>query len=538
MDTIPNSIVAAIACSAAAGKNPWIPLGLICLVGGAPDLPDMLVNNDLQGGLHAMAPPSVMLTLGTIFCVLAILDSLADKLPFVQEWLVPVSTAWRPFAGVAVAGLVGSAGLMGSQEIEAPVATASFALGTFGLTVLLGSFSGYVATVAKTAVRLVLSVVPVPFLKFTHSLFDDCFAAVATVVGIALAGNSLVTVLAFLYVLVGLLTAPFLGRLAWIHFRIAWHAFAKVSGVKDRHNVPGWLKKWIEAEELDDAKALRAYSYHAPNVGRVREGYLVFANGSVSFVSRRFFFGPRVWHVPFERLTRIGLSQSLTEQLLMVHERTESGAIREACIRFFPAKEADVRTLVDEGALEAGAVRVNVTSESARRGQGGYADAGKSVRFLPAEKSGDLRIQAVVTIAAAVLGGLLTAGHFIPIGAGYFLSPFTRRGVFGAFITLYLTLCIVVSAWFAWPAAVAYAVVLNALVLRDLARQSLKAKLDGYVDKRAFLPPVCQMVWVPKTAVQDPNDTEIDEAIEVPVGASWKRVLEFAAPIGNAAPAR
>ena len=36
MDGIPSSLVAAVACAAAAGKNPWLPLGLVFLGSGWP----------------------------------------------------------------------------------------------------------------------------------------------------------------------------------------------------------------------------------------------------------------------------------------------------------------------------------------------------------------------------------------------------------------------------------------------------------------------------------------------------------------------
>ena len=36
---------------------------------------------------------------------LTVADSLADKLPFVERWLVPISTSWRPFAGIAVSSV-------------------------------------------------------------------------------------------------------------------------------------------------------------------------------------------------------------------------------------------------------------------------------------------------------------------------------------------------------------------------------------------------------------------------------------------------
>src|SRR5687768_9160473 len=106
MGLIPSSVVAAVALSAAAGKNPWIPLGLLFLLAAPDSVPPILIDPALHAQLHAIAGAEVLWTLGIVFSILAVLDSLADKLPFVERWLVPVSTTYRPFAGVAVASII------------------------------------------------------------------------------------------------------------------------------------------------------------------------------------------------------------------------------------------------------------------------------------------------------------------------------------------------------------------------------------------------------------------------------------------------
>ena len=110
------------------------------------------------------------------------------------------------------------------------------------------------------------------------------------------------------------------------------------------------------------------------------------------------------------------------------------------------------------------------------------------------------------TLVAAVALGVLSGGVFIPVGAGYALSPYPRRFVLGLFVSTYLMLAVIGSMGLGWPMAVLYATLLNSIALRDLARLALKARIDGFVDKRAFLPPVCDRVWVSASGVRSPDD--------------------------------
>ena len=80
---------------------------------------------------------------------------------------------------------------------------------------------------------------------------------------------------------------------------------------------------------------------------------------------------------------------------------------------------------------------------------------------------------------------------------------------------------------FGWPAAVAYATLLNVLCLRDLARNAIKARVEGFVDKRAFLPLVCGRSWIPERAVARPADLHRDaDALPITDG-NWRAVLEI-----------
>ena len=55
----------------------------------------------------------------------------------------------------------------------------------------------------------------------------------------------------------------------------------------------------------------------------------------------------------------------------------------------------------------------------------------------------------------------------------------------------------------------------------------LRARIDGFVDKRAFLPPVSAHVYVPPRSVRTPDDAwrETDTAFDADGG--WRSVLRW-----------
>jgi hypothetical protein len=78
---------------------------------------------------------------------------------------------------------------------------------------------------------------------------------------------------------------------------------------------------------------------------------------------------------------------------------------------------------------------------------------------------------------------------------------------------------------FGWPAAVFYAVILNAVALRDLSRAAVRARIEGIVDKDAFLPPVANRVWVPEPRLARESDRS-KEGDRVPLtDGGWRAVV-------------
>ncbi|MCA9606467.1 MAG: hypothetical protein KC619_12765 [Myxococcales bacterium] len=537
MGPLPSSMVAAVATSAAAGKNPWLPLGVIFLLAAPSSVPSFLMNEDLHRQLHGLAPVEVLWTLGAIFGVLALADSLADKIGFIEKWLVPISTAWRPFAGVACATIIGVAaardGSLPEVVAEPEVVEASLLVGgsVVGLTIGVSALFTWIATMGKTGTRLLLAMVPIPGLRLAHSFVDDFFAFGATVAGIAFGDTFLVPFLLAVYLAVGLVTGPLLTRLTFIHLKIGWALLRKGRRAATGERAgppepPSWVRAYAAENGLDGATILPSYVFRAPEVGRCRAGHLILGRDRTVFLTR-VMFRPRALVVEEDRLSRVGYADTTTNRVVTLVSRLASGALGEVHVYLFPALEEEVTTALEAG-LD-GFVRVRVESPSARAALPGFADRERSVRFQPSEKAGSLRLQGILTIAAAIIGGVLSGGVFVPIGTGYFASPFWRRGLIGWLLSGYLSLCVLGTMGIGWPAAVLYASLLNAVALRDLTRNALKARVDGFVDRRAWLPIVASRVWVPAVGLADEADRWTADAEERPSDGSWRAIMQVVA---------
>ncbi|MEM9193537.1 MAG: DUF4126 family protein, partial [Myxococcota bacterium] len=471
--------------------------------------------------------------LGSLFLVVALLESLADKIPLVEQWLLPVSTAWRPFAAVAVATLVAvSSDVQPSAEEPAiAIADTGFwsALSGALLAVVLGAAAGWLATIGKTGTRLLITLVPVPGLRLLHSFVDDFFALGMMGLGLLLGDTTLALVLVGAYLLVGLFTGPILTRLTWIHFRIGValvrKGFRSLRGAPPAPlRAPGWVARKCKKAGIDDAAVLPCYVHHAVGAGRFRWGYVVLHAEGVAFVTRVFFI-PKILQFQKAALRRIGLAETATSRTLVITDETPKG-LRNTRLHLFPLEEAQVLTVLDN-TKRGGMVRVRPESETARAAVPGYAIAvgGGDRRYRPLREAGDLRGQALITLAAAIGGGILTGGVVIPIGFGYLASPYRLRALVGVLFTAYLALCVVGSFGLGWPAAIVYAVIANAIALRDLTRCALKARLDGFVDRNAFLPLAAAKIWVPAGRLVQPGDQATDRDVAPLTDGGWRAAV-------------
>lgn len=522
MSPVPSSLVAAVLVSAAAGKNPWVPIGLLALVAAPAGVPSWVLQPEVQARLHTLAPAPWLWGFAAVMLLLALLESLGDKVPGAEAWLVPLSSAWRPFAAMTLASVLAWAGLAVpsgavptmAQVGDGPVLGAqALALGSIGwavLTVALGTFAGYLASVGKVGARLLLTLVPVPGLKLAHSFADDAFAVIATGVGLVFADSTVVLVVVVVYLLVGLVTGPVLARLTSIYIRVLFSLVRRANPDRAPLALPPWARAEAEAIGADPQRAvLRVYTFKAREVGWARHGYLMFGADELRFVSKAL-FGKRTLRVPEAQLRRIGLAESATVRAVTVVGRDEEQPW-ESRFYLFPASGAEVEAGLAACAAHARLVAVSPCSESARRGLPGYGR--DDARYRPASVAGDLRLQALTTVVAASIVGVLTFGVYIPIGAGYVFSPFPRRFVISTFLSIYLALSAVGTFGAALLVTVAYGVILNAVALRDLTRHAVQARVDGYVDKATFLPLPDHRVWVPRSAVLGTGDTVVDDAL-------------------------
>ena len=211
----------------------------------------------------------------------------------------------------------------------------------------------------------------------------------------------------------------------------------------------------------------------------------------------RSWFRPKLLQVKADDLLRLGLAETLSSRAVTLARRAGGG--EELSLYLFPGTPRVTSERLIAAAASAGLVRVRPGSDSARlpheRSQRG--------RYVPASQAGSLRTQAVLGLGAAIAVGVLTGGVLIPIGFGYIASPFKGRFVAGSLLSLYLAASVMGTFGFAWPIALIYAGLLNAIALRDLSRHALRAHLDGYVDRFAFLPNVPCMLWVTHAPASD-----------------------------------
>ncbi|MCB9590191.1 MAG: DUF4126 family protein [Polyangiaceae bacterium] len=513
---LPSSLVTAISGSAAAGKNPWLPLALLCLIAQADRVPRWLMDPHLHRGLHGLAPPSVMLTLGIVFLVLSLAESFGDKVSWIEAWLTPISTTWRPFAAIAVATLVGvgtiqgNPGALGQEAVgvglgfgfdaipEEPTAWEQMSpYAWLVLCILAGTVSGLIATVGKTGTRLLLTLVPVPGLRLAHSFLDDFFAWGVTLAGLVMNDSLFMVVLGVLYLSVGLVVAPILGRLSLIQLKIFASLWRKLRAKQDDPppKLPRWLKKALRDRDL--SHVIPAYAYRTSETGLCRSGFLLVDDQGVVFAVRSW-FRPKLLEVKPSELERLGLAETLTSRAVTLARSTANGG-DELSLYLFPGSPRATTERLLAAAKIAGLVRVRPGSQSGRLAH----ERSQAGRFVPASEAGNLRTQAVLSLGAAIGVGVLSGGVFIPIGFGYSASPFKGRFVLGCLLSLYLAASVMGTFGFAWPIALLYAVVLNAIALRDLSRHALRAHLDGFVDRFAFLPNVPGMIWVTDAPAAD-----------------------------------
>lgn len=132
--------------------------------------------------------------------VLAVLEIVADKIPYLDSTWDTISTVIRPVAGAVIGALIG-----GAQGDLPTIALAAVG----GVTALL-------STLAKSSIRLAINTSPEPATNVTHSVIND---VVATVVSI---GAALFPVVAAVIALIALLASIGLAVVLFRRVRRGW----------------------------------------------------------------------------------------------------------------------------------------------------------------------------------------------------------------------------------------------------------------------------------------------------------------------------
>ena len=177
-----SALPLAFTASWAAGINPYLLVLLLSLAGrfGLADVPDGLERTDVL----------------VIFAVLTVVDTIADKIMWLDSGWDAVNTVIRPVAGAVVAALIAAP----STDIPAVALAAG------------GGAVALVTHVAKATTRLAVNTTPEPFSNIALSVGED--VAVAGTVAVALANPWLAGGIALFFLVAGVGVALAVAALA------------------------------------------------------------------------------------------------------------------------------------------------------------------------------------------------------------------------------------------------------------------------------------------------------------------------------------
>lgn len=210
--------------------------------------------------LDLLAHPAVL----TVAAFLYLLEFLADKIPFLTPLWDTVHTVVRPAGGALLA--LGAAGdLHPLARTLALLAGGTIALGAHG---------------SKMGLRLAAHSAPEPATHSAISVAED-LGVVGLLMLVYTHPRTAVGVLALLLALMAWLTP-----LALRTFRFLGAAvLGRLSGRGS--TVPDWVEERILALEADGPPALKAYARRVKGLPRLKQGWLVLAQGRWHFFHRR-----------------------------------------------------------------------------------------------------------------------------------------------------------------------------------------------------------------------------------------------------------
>jgi hypothetical protein len=177
-----SAIPLAFTASWAAGINPYLLVLLMGTIGRFTDW-------DIPAGLERT---DVLI----IFAVLAVVDTVADKIMWLDSGWDAVNTVIRPVAGGVVAALIAS------PYVDIPTAAVAAAGGTVAL----------VTHLAKATTRLAVNTSPEPASNVVVSVVED--VAVVGTIAVAVVNPWVAAVIAGILLTVAVIVAVLLARLA------------------------------------------------------------------------------------------------------------------------------------------------------------------------------------------------------------------------------------------------------------------------------------------------------------------------------------
>ncbi len=213
----------------------------------------------LPGDLAILANPIVLSVAGLMY----FLEFFADKIPFVSIAWDTIHTVIRPLGGAALA-LASASNMSPLEQVLAFLAGGSIALGTHS---------------SKLGYRLLAHASPEPVSNSVFSLLED-FGVVGLV--LLVYKHPAVAVTLVVIMLIGMaLVLPILLRVCALLFWGLRGRLTSLFAAQAPVLAPEWLSR-----ELGPQTAYRCFARSVPGVARLKQGYLVQANGKLSFATK------------------------------------------------------------------------------------------------------------------------------------------------------------------------------------------------------------------------------------------------------------
>ena len=213
----------------------------------------------LPGDLEILANPIVLAVAGVMY----FLEFFADKIPYVSIAWDSLHTFIRPLGGAALA-LASAANMQPFEQVLAFLAGGSIALGAHS---------------TKLSYRLLAHASPEPVSDSVFSVLED-FGVVGLV--LLVYKHPAIALVVVIVLLIGMaLLLPILLRICTLVFRGLRGRFTSLFTARQPLTAPDWLSR-----EVASATAYPCFARSVPGIARLKQGYLVQANGRMLFAAK------------------------------------------------------------------------------------------------------------------------------------------------------------------------------------------------------------------------------------------------------------